>query len=195
MRAVLVVGVVAACANGSTTGDDAAAPADSGNSADVTKLPLGDASADATVDVFDAGCTDAALGGVALPSGTTATATTAYAPTTAAMAIDGDVNTYWNAGDFTGSITVMFPSPTTVDGVKLYVSALPTTSETYAISGIKDDVTSPLAQSTQTANQGGGALQTIAIPSALYDGIRIDVQGNQSWVAINEIAFATTYCP
>ena len=25
--------------------------------------------------------------------------------------------------------------------------------------------------------------------------IRIDVQGNASWVAINETAFATTYCP
>jgi hypothetical protein len=193
MRAVVFV-FLGACANAPATGDDAAAPIDSGPP-DVTKLPIDAASDVIVADVFDAGCAqDAALGGIRMPAGSNASATTSY-QSTAAMAIDGDEGTYWNAGDFTGSITVMFASPQTFDGVKLFVSALPATSETYTVFGIQDEQTSQLAQSTQTANEGGGALATIAVPNAAYDGIRVDVQGNASWVAINEIALATTYCP
>ncbi len=193
MRAVVFV-FVGACANAPATGDDASAPLDSGPPPDVTKLPL-DAASDVNADVFDAGCAqDAELGGMGMPAGSNASATTSY-QSTAAMAIDGDEGTYWNAGDFTGSITVMFASPQTFDGVKLFVSALPATSETYTVFGIQDQQTSQLALSTQTANEGGGALATIAVPNAAYDGIRVDVQGNASWVAINEIALATTYCP
>lgn len=164
----------------------------------MTKLPL-DASADvAVVDdyVFDAGCAqDAALAGIGIPAGSSVSASGSY-NSQPADAIDGNLGTVWNAGGFTGSITIMFLSPVTIDGVKLYVDALPTTSETYTVFGIQDQQTTQVAQSTQTATQGGGnALQTIAIPNAAYDGIRIDVQGNASWVAINEIALATTYCP
>ena len=195
MRALVLV-FLGACANSPTTGDDASAPIDSGPLPDVTKLPL-DASGDVAVDnyVFDAGCTpDAALAGIGMPAGSTATASGSYnsAPTDA---IDGNLGTVWNSGGFTGSITIKFTSPITFDGVKLYVNALPTTSETYTIFGIQDVQTTQIAQSTQTATQGGNALTTIAVPNAAYDGIRLDVQGNASWVAINEIGLATTYCP
>ena len=191
MRALVFV-VLGACANSPTTGDDASAPIDAGALPDVTKLPL-DGAADTYV--FDAGCAqDAALAGIGVPAGSSATASGSY-NSTPADAIDGNLGTVWNSGGFTGSITITFASPVTLDGVKLYVDALPTTSETYTVFGIQDQQTTELAQSTQTASQNGNALQTIAVPNAAYDGIRIDVQGNASWVAINEIAFATTYCP
>ena len=43
--------------------------------------------------------------------------------------------------------------------------------------------------------QSGGALADIPVPSQPYDGIRIDVFGDASWVAIDEIAFTTVDCP
>ncbi|HEY1956601.1 MAG TPA: hypothetical protein VGH28_13355 [Polyangiaceae bacterium] len=73
-----------------------------------------------------------------------------------------------------------FPSATSIDGVRLYVSALPTRSEAYTIDGIEGTTATQVAQSSQTAQQAGSALATIAIPSAPYDGIRIDVTGNAS---------------
>jgi hypothetical protein len=197
MRVAVLV-LLAACANATQTGDDAGQDGsnfgDSGAPPDVVKIPL-DASADVAIDVFDAGCAqDAALGGIGMPAGSTASAPGSY-NSTPAMVIDGDLGTVWNSGGFTGSITITFASPVTFDGVTLYVNALPTTSETYTVFGIQDVQTTQLAQSTQTAPQGGAALQTIAVANAAYDGLRIDVQGNASWVAINEIALATTYCP
>lgn len=191
MRLAVAILLFAGCANGGILlGDDAAPPEDAATN-DVLVLPL-----DAAIDTFDAGCAhDAALGGIGLPAGTTASATTTYASNVASLAIDGDEGTYWNAGDFTGSITVTFPSPTTVGGVHLYVTALPTTAETYTIYGIQVQTATQIAQSTQDAQQGGGALADIPVPSQPYDGIRIDVLGNASWVAIDEIAFTTVYCP
>src|SRR5947209_4696846 len=156
MRALVFVGLFAACANAPTTGDDAAVPVTDSGAPDVTKIPL-DASADASVDVFDAGCAkDAALGGVAMPAGASASASGSY-NSTPAMLIDGDLGTVWNSGGFSGSFTIMFASPVTFDGVKLYVNALPTTSETYTIFGIQDVQVAQIAQSTQTATQGGNA--------------------------------------
>jgi hypothetical protein len=194
MRAVLLL-VLGACANAPITGEDAAPPIDSGPPPDVTKLPT-DAGSD-IVDsyVFDAGCTpDAALAGIGMPAGSTATASGSY-NSTPADAIDGNLGTVWNSGGFTGSITIMFASPVTFDGVKLYMNALPTTDETLTIFGIQDQQTTQLAMSTQNVTQNGTALTTISVPNAAYDGIRIDFQGNASWVAVNEIGLATTYCP
>ena len=197
MRAAVVLLVLGACATAPTSGDDASTPIDSGPLPDVTKLPT-DAGTDADAnvpDVFDAGCAqDGALGGIGMPAGSTATASGSY-NSTPADGIDGNLGTVWNAGGFTGSITIMFASPVTFDGVTIYADAVPTTSETYTIFGIQDVQTTQIAQSTQTVQQSGNQLQTIAIPNAAYDGIRIDVQGNASWVAINDIALATTYCP
>ena len=169
---------------------------DSGPLPDVTKLPVDSgAEVDAVViDAFDAGCAqDGAVGGIGVPAGSSATASNSY-DSAPADAIDGNLGTVWNAGGFTGSITITFPTPQTIDGVKIFANALPTTTETYTIFGIQDQQTTQLAQSTQNVDQGS-QLATIAIANAAYDGIRIDVQGNASWVAINEIALATTYCP
>jgi hypothetical protein len=195
MRALSAV-VLVACANAQVIdGNDASNTKDVTPPQDVVTIPS-DGGTDVVIDVFDAGCAqDAALGGIGIPAGSTASSTTSYSGNTADMAIDGNTGTYWNAGGFTGSITVMFASPQTIDGIQLWVSALPASSETYTVFGIKDVVAAQVAQSTQTAPQGGAALQTIAIPNAAYDGFRIDVDGGQSWVAINEIAVTTTYCP
>jgi hypothetical protein len=195
MRAVLFV-FLGACATAPTGGDDAAAPTDSGPPPDVTKLPTDSGVDVAAVDnyVFDAGCAqDAALGGIGMPAGSLTSASGSY-NSTPLDAIDDNLGTVWNSGGFTGSITIMFPSPVSFDGVKIYANALPSTSETYTIYGIQDQQTTQLAQSTQNVDQGS-QLSTIAVPNAMYDGLRIDVQGNASWVAINEIALATTYCP
>ena len=190
---------VAACAGGKIVGDDAGDTPDTNNGPpDVTVIPeaaLPDVK-DVAIDTFDAGCTDAGLGGIGMPAGSTATATTSYGANTPDLAIDGDFNTYWNAGDFNGSLTITFPSSQTFDAILLRVNALPTTDETYTIWGQQDQ--NPfvqIGQSTESAQQGGGNLTPISVTPGAYDAIRIDVAGGSSWVAIMEVALATAYCP
>jgi len=186
-----------ACANGATTQADSGAPEDAATG-DVLSLPL-DASSDATdasIDAYDAGCDpDGALGGVGLPEGTTASATTSYETNTPDLAIDGDPSTYWNAGATTGSLTLTFPSPQTFSGVKLDVTALPACAETYAITGFQNDVPIAIGQSTQNVPQGSTVLQTIGVTIGTYDAIEIDVSSTQSWVAIGDVALVTEACP
>src|SRR5512143_3638290 len=79
-----------ACATGTILQEDSGAPPDAGpwdSGKDVVVLPLDGPSEvdafDAAVDHFDAGCAiDASLGGIGVPAGSTATATTSYSTNT-----------------------------------------------------------------------------------------------------------------
>ncbi len=186
------------CANGGNVLDDGGGPPPSdAHQNDVLVLPeAGGDAQDASVDVFDAGCEpDAALGGIGLPAGTTATATTSYDVNTPDQAVDGNLSTYWNAGATTGSITITFPSGQTFDAVRIGATALPTSDETYTITGYQDQVQVQIGQSTETAQQGSSILAPIAVTPATYDAIRIDITSTQSWVAITDVALVTQLCP
>lgn len=189
---------LAACAGSGIVGDDdASPPTRDGATTDALVLPI-DASpdADASPEAYDAGCAqDGPLGGIGVPPGSVASATTTYDTDAPSLAIDGDEGTYWNAGGPSGSLTVTFPAPVTFDGVRLYVVAVPSTSETFTVYGIQDDVTIELAQSTANVQQGGFEVPVIAVPNAAYDGVRIDIDGGQSWAALAEITLVTTACP
>ena len=198
MRRIVVLIALGACANGTHIESDSGTPPDSSTN-DALILPL-DASkdvalADAGVDAFDAGCVDAALGGIGMPAGSTATATSSYDVNTPDLTIDGDITTYWNSGGTTGSLTITFPAAQTFDAVRISVTALPTCDETYTITGFQDANPVLIGSSTQSAVEGGSILQPIAVTAGTYEAIRIDVSSTQSWVAISEVALVTPYCP
>jgi hypothetical protein len=188
--------LLAACANAPATIDAGTPKPDAEQAAEVVTLPLDSGMGDASDAAFDAGCAaDAALGGVGLPTGTTASATTTYDPDTPDLVVDGDPNTYWNAGAVTGSLTITFPSPQTFTGVRLAVTALPACDETYAITGFQDAVPISIGQSTESVAEGTTILPTIGVTIGTYDAIRIDVTSTASWVAIGEVGLVTAECP
>ncbi len=194
VSAIAPIAGLQACATGKILDSDGG-PTDAGGqdaSIEVSILPLDGA----VLDVFDAGCAkDASLGGVGVPAGSTASATTSYSTSTPNLAIDGDTTTYWNAGATTGSLTVTFPSATTFDGVHLECAALPASSETFTITGYQSGTPAQIGTSTQTVAQGVSALAPISVTAGAYDAIKIDVTSSQSWVAIAEVSLLTTYCP
>ena len=156
-----------------------------------------EASGDTTV--ADSGTTclssDAGLSGAAVPLGTTATASGSYSTNTPAGVIDG---TGWNAGAYTGWIDLTFPAPLALSGIGLLASAAPTATETYTITGFHGGTGVPLGSWTNTVE--GSCNCTVVLPPMLvpegeYDAIRIDVQGGDSWVSINEISLFTSSCP
>jgi hypothetical protein len=141
---------------------------------------------------------DAGLAGIGIPPGTTATASGTFSPNTPDLAIDGTIATGWNAGAFTGWIQLTFPAPLAFNGIQLVADAAPTAMETYTLTGFQGNTAVPLGSWTDTVL--GSCNCTVLLPPMLvaagtYDAIRIDVQGNQSWVAINEISILTMDCP
>jgi hypothetical protein len=152
---------------------------------------------DSGVDAFDAGCStaDAGLGGIGIPMGTTASATSTYSTDTPDHAIDGDLGTGWNAGGFSGSLTITFPSAQSMNGVRLAAAASPGSSETYNVYGIQSSTPTLIGAATLNVPQGVSVLAPISVQVGSYDAIRIDVTAQSSWAAIIEVSVLTPNCP
>jgi RHS repeat-associated protein len=120
--------------------------------------------------------------------GTQVSASSSYSGQPPEAAFDGNLETPWGAGTYSGTITARFESPLTFDRVLLFAIAQPTTAETYTIYGSNDGVAfSQLAQSTQTVVQGSvNTLEPIICPTTTAQYLRIAVNGNASWVVIYE---------
>lgn len=195
---------LAGCANGLID----PGPADSGNSTDATldvrtkdtgaDSPSFDAGVDAPIDVgIDGGCwaTDSGLGGIGTPTGTTATATSSYQSNVAGLVVDLDPGSYWNAGGTSGSITITFPKPQLVSGVRIATIASPASSESYTVYAISGSVASQIGTGSFNVPQGLTVNPTISVPPGTFDGIRIDVSSSPSWAAIAEVSIVTPLCP
>jgi hypothetical protein len=153
---------------------------------------------DETATWLDAGCStaDSGLGGIGIPSGTIATATTSYSTYTPDQAIDGNMSTVWDSGGYTGSLTLTFPSPVALDGVHVAADASPATTETYSIYGYVGTVATLIGTFTPSVSTSPPwQLPPMSVTPGTYDAIRLDVNGMTSWVEIHEISIETTGCP
>jgi hypothetical protein len=148
-------------------------------------------------DASDGGCStwDAGLGGIGIPSGTTATASGSYSSNTPDKAIDMDLSTYWNSGGYSGWIQLTFPSPQTIDGVRIAAVASPPTNETYQVYGITNNNPTLIGSATLSVPGSISVLPPISLTQGAYDGIKLVVGGNASWVAVAEVSLLTTGCP
>ena len=119
--------------------------------------------------------------------GTVATASASLsADATPDKAIDGDITTRWNAGTFTGWITLTFPAPVAISGLRLHVHASPETTESYTVTSSSS--ATPIGSATaDVLPQPGIVLPDILIPPASYSDITITVNGGSSWVTIDAI--------
>lgn len=197
--------LVAACAEGRLAPDDDGgppSPADAGGDRVTLDAPASseagsDALDDGGVDAMDAGCSqsDAGLGGIGVPAGTTASASSSWQTSTADKAIDGDLGTGWNAGGTSGSLTLTFAAAQPLNGVRLATAALPQSSETYTVYGYSGMTPTMIGQATLTVPQGVAVLSPINVTPGGYDAIRIDVASSQSWASIVEVSILTPNCP
>ncbi len=197
--------VVSACATGRIeTMPDAMAPAadaasdrggvvlDANNGSDATDAP-----ADSGFDAFDAGCStsDAGLGGIGVPNGTTASASSSWSTSTPDKSIDNDLGTGWNAGGYSGSLRITFPAPQALNGVRFASAASPASSETYTIYGYQNSVPAMIGSATLNVPNGIAVLAPINVMVGNYDEIRIDVAAQSSWASIVEVSVLTPNCP
>jgi len=133
------------------------------------------------------GCVSGDLAGTGVPAGTIATASAfSAADATADKAIDGDTTTRWNAGDHTGWITLTFPAPVAISGLRLHVHASPETTESYTVTS-SSSTTAIGSATADVTLQPGLVLPDIFVPPGSYSDITITVNGGASWVAIDAI--------
>jgi hypothetical protein len=119
---------------------------------------MSDATGDAKSDSSsDASCLTWALGGIGVPSGTVATASATYSTDVPSNAIDGDLTTEWNADGHTGSLTLQFPTPQTITGIRMATTSSPPTEESYIITASGSSTT--IGSATEMVN--GSATDTI----------------------------------
>ncbi len=128
-----------------------------------------------------------------MPSGTTASASSVYAGLVAADAIDGNINTYWNAPTSNGSLTIVFPSSVEITGVRIASQA----GEQIVITG--NGSTSTLATTTTSPTSAAPVFITgpVAIPAGGYTSLTFTASATSAggWLAINEVSLLTSACP
>lgn len=183
----------------SPDGGTDAASFDAGSDAATFDAGTDAASSDVGTDAAfaDAGaCLSWALGGVGLPAGTTVTSPASASPVT--QAIDGDLTTGWNGGDYVGSITFSFPAPTAIGGVAIAAGSSPDTNEDYTV--LAEDGTTVLGTGTfAVRGVATGApsprVGAIALTPGTHTSITMQVRGHASWVYIAEASLTTAACP
>lgn len=165
----------------------------------------GDATVDAAdvVDAFDAAdapetgwpCKTWSLGGIGMPPGTVATASTSYTTYTPNLAIDGDLTTNWNASDYTAWLQLVFPSAMAITGIHFAAQASPATNTDYTITALGSSTVIGSATYDVTPTQTTVVEPPISVTPGTYNGIVITVNGEASWVVLAEVSLTTAECP
>ncbi|MFC7558242.1 fibronectin type III domain-containing protein [Paenibacillus farraposensis] len=126
--------------------------------------------------------------GFSPPAGTTAKASSIYSNYVAENSIDGDTETFWNAGTPKGNIELIFPSPIEMNFVQITTGALPPIAVSYTIYGLEGGKWVPISeQINHTLTAKYTTSQPDKVKLGTYDGIKIDADGGESWLAFNEI--------
>ena len=133
------------------------------------------------------GCASGDLPGIGVPVGTVATASSSLSSdATPDKAIDGDTTTRWNSGTYVSSITLTFPAPVAISGVRLHVHASPEATESYTVTSSSSAATLG-SWTADVTPQPGLVLPDILVPPGSYSNLTISVNGGISWVAIDAI--------
>ncbi len=212
---VFVAGFIAGCATGgsddSATGDDASIGDDDGavtgdgtvegsdgaHTGDGATDDVDGGPIDAPPDVPPVPCStsDSGLGGIGIPTGTVASASGMTAGQTPSLAIDGNIQTFWNGGGMLESLTLTFPTAQTISGVAISASASPTSSETYTITGTEAGILKNLGMVSVNVPATNTILPAIPVTPGTYTDITFHVTAVSSPVIISEVTLVTPHCP
>ncbi|WP_339270906.1 fibronectin type III domain-containing protein [Paenibacillus sp. FSL K6-1330] len=132
--------------------------------------------------------------GNSFPSGTIATASSVADSYIPANVIDKDLKTRWNATTYQATLQLDFPTELNISAVQLAAVATPTTDEEYTVFGFKNGLWTQISEPTirnvlASAESTPVVLESIPVNPGNYDAIKINIDGRNSWVAINEITY------
>ncbi|QDY86259.1 fibronectin type III domain-containing protein [Paenibacillus polymyxa] len=126
--------------------------------------------------------------GVSLPKGTIVTVSGTYSKNNGMNAIDGDLNTRWNADNQKGTIQFVFPEKINLNFIQIAAYSNPKSNNYYTIYGLQNRNWTPI---TSKVSRYVKATVTITDPievtPGIYEGIKVVVDGDLSWAHINEL--------
>jgi hypothetical protein len=155
-----------------------------------------DASDASDAALYDAGaCKTWSLGGIGMPAGTVATASSTYSTYTPNLAIDGDLTTLWNASTYTGWLQLAFPAPVAITGIRLASQATPATNTDYSVTPIASTTVIGSATDFVSPSTTVEIQPALSVTPGTYSGLIINVNGEASWVVIAEVSLLTAECP
>lgn len=126
--------------------------------------------------------------GFRLPAGTTMWSSGYYSSYTPDKTMDGNIDTYWNSGDYTGAVEYRFPKGEFLKGIQVAAGSGPADNREYVIYGLKGGQWSQIGIGTRYVGSGISILEPIAVTPDTYDAIKLEMKRNSSWVAINEVS-------
>lgn len=121
------------------------------------------------------------------PEGTTLWASGYYGSNTPDKTIDGDLNTVWNSGSHSGVIEYRFPKGEFVKGIQVAAHSGPADNREYVVYGLKDGQWLKIGTGVRYITSGTTIIEPIVVAPYTYDGIKLEMTPNASWVAINEV--------
>ncbi|MCM3206366.1 discoidin domain-containing protein [Paenibacillus illinoisensis] len=124
------------------------------------------------------------------PEGTIASSDSVYSNFVAQNAVDGDINTRWNARGAKAYLELQFPTAEKINFVQFATNATPAVVVNYTIFGSVKGEWNQISPSTSLRLSGTNSINPpILINEGVYEGIKIQVNGGSSWAAINELTF------
>ncbi|WP_042162502.1 discoidin domain-containing protein [Paenibacillus gorillae] len=128
---------------------------------------------------------------------TTTISGVSYSGHTADIAVDCNLETYWNSGGIGGQVELLFPSPLTIGAIQIASHASPAENINYIIYGLIEGewirISNPISLFSNSNYRLPTIQEPIPVAQDSYDGIRIKVTGRTSWAALNEITYFPTY--
>lgn len=150
-----------------------------------------DVATDGTSDVIfpteDVAVDTGPVGPCGTPAGTTAAASGSYT-SAPADAIDGKLDTLWNSGGYSGTLTLTFPKPVLFDRVRIAAMGVPACTETYTLTV---GGTAVPAESRGVSTSVAW-LEPISVPRGTYTELVVDVAVAASWIAVAEVRIEDT---
>ncbi|WP_149095781.1 fibronectin type III domain-containing protein [Paenibacillus terrae] len=131
--------------------------------------------------------------GVSPTKGTIVTVSGTYSPNIGMNAIDRNLNTVWNAGDYKGTIQFVFPEKISLNFIQIAAYSNPKSNNYYTIYGLKNgNWTAITSKVTRYVEATVTITDPIEVTPGVYEGIKIVVDGGYSWAHINELTIGIT---
>ncbi|WP_311078439.1 fibronectin type III domain-containing protein [Paenibacillus polymyxa] len=126
--------------------------------------------------------------GTTPPSGTTVTGSNTYTNFSPEKAIDRDLNTRWLSAGYSGTFQLDFPKNVSLNFIQIAALAAPESNYSFTVYGKQDGTWKAISPNMSKHVYNKPTItDPIAVTKGSYSGLKIEINGGSSWVAISEI--------
>ncbi|WP_342426347.1 fibronectin type III domain-containing protein [Paenibacillus sp. FSL L8-0158] len=130
--------------------------------------------------------------GTTPPSGTTVTGSNTYMNFSPEKAIDRDLNTRWLSAGYSGTFQMDFPENVSFNYIQIAAYSTPESNHSFTIYGKQDGTWKAISPNVSKHVYDKPTItDPIVVTKGSYSGLKIEINGGSSWVAISELTLGT----